>query len=261
MRENILELMMMLEVFIPLICLVKYFWPRYKVANDIEPVASLRRRGQFQEGNVSAKACNQEQKNLVPTILTVSEKSCDVWRNTPWGRILRHIPNVFAGTKALLWHLWDQLEPKVSEETVMKHFTELELYIFHTKDHPLEIGVTFQAVYCLISSSDNHPPLLNNNSQTQAYIPRGKPEQLHWTNVYLTTFTSPRHPSSDVLLVDENLRNEVHPSTSVKKVLFKKTVCIGRTFIGLTRCMIRSGTRGEKIFYWTFCRVSQVICF
>ena len=91
---------------------------------------------------------------------------------------MRHIPNVFAGTKALLWHLWDQLEPKVSEETVMKHFTELELYIFHTKDHPLEIGVTLQAVYCLISSSDNHPPLLN-NSKTQAYIPRGKPDQLH----------------------------------------------------------------------------------
>ena len=74
MRENMLELMMMLDVFIPLICLVKYFWPRYKVANDNEPVASLRKRSQFQEENVSIKACNQgEQKNLVPTIFTVSD--------------------------------------------------------------------------------------------------------------------------------------------------------------------------------------------
>ena len=75
---------------------------------------------------------------------------------------MRHIPNVFAGTKALLWHLWDQLEPKVSEEAFMKHFTELELYTFHAKDHPIEIGVSFQAVYCLIPSSDNrsvHSPL------------------------------------------------------------------------------------------------------
>ena len=40
-REKRVEEMMILEVFIPLICLVKYFWPRYRVAKDIDPVASL----------------------------------------------------------------------------------------------------------------------------------------------------------------------------------------------------------------------------
>ena len=41
-REKRVEEMMILEVFIPFICLVKYFWPRYRVAKDIDPVASLR---------------------------------------------------------------------------------------------------------------------------------------------------------------------------------------------------------------------------
>ena len=41
-KEKIVEEMMMLEVFIPFICLVKYFCPRWRVAKDMDPVASLR---------------------------------------------------------------------------------------------------------------------------------------------------------------------------------------------------------------------------
>lgn len=66
-----------------------------------------------------------------------------------------------------------------------------------------------------------------------------------------SALTSSGHSTSNVLLVNKNLCNEVHPSTSVRRTPFKKTlVCIGRTFIGLTEVhdRIRYTEEEEKIF-------------